>query len=172
MQRIQNNSVRRKSFRDTQEATFRRLQRDKVRKSHLTRAERDVLLAFLNHWFHHRHDGPVHPGRKKLAKRARVSLRMVNYTLAMLREFGVIEAVSFETGNCAEGMGMATEYTLDVWNLTILCAEDKDVLIDWRREFKMRYNGVQICRGVGGAKRAARNNYGTVIPFRVQGGDK
>ncbi|MFM7858597.1 MAG: hypothetical protein ACKO96_43420, partial [Flammeovirgaceae bacterium] len=66
---LQPNSVPRKSFRDAQEATFRRLQREKVRKSNLTRTEKEIVLAFLNHWFVHRHKGAVHPGRKKIAKR-------------------------------------------------------------------------------------------------------
>jgi hypothetical protein len=49
----------------------------------------------------HRHKGGVHPGRKKLAKRSGASLRAVNYTLALLRDFKVIEATAHATGNSA-----------------------------------------------------------------------
>lgn len=59
------------SFKDSQEYTLRRLVRGAVRKSPLTRDERDVTLALVNVWFHHRHGpkGYIHPGCQALAKK-------------------------------------------------------------------------------------------------------
>lgn len=162
---LQSNSVHRKAFRDTQEATFRRVQRENVRKSNLTRTEKEVVLAFLNHWFVHRQKGAVHPGRKKIAKKANASMRIVNYTLSMLREFQVIEAVAFERGNNGEGFGKATEYILDTSKLVGLCQLPRKALVTWRKANQGRNIGVQKCAASGGAKLAPRNNNCTVIPF-------
>lgn len=162
-------------FAKSREATFRRFYRDIVRRSHLTRAEKDVVLAFLNHWFEHRSKGAVHPGKKKLAARSRASLRTVKRTLAMLREFCVIEAIAFETGNSAEGFGKATEYTLDTEALTKLCRATKADLKWWRegqRGPETRKDGGPKDPTSGGAKKTPRNTSATIIPFPKQGGGK
>jgi hypothetical protein len=159
------------NFKDSREAHFRRDTRGWVRRSNLSRTEKEILLAFLNHWFVHRHDGPVHPGRKRLGGKAKASRRMVNYALAMFREFGVIDAVAHETGNSAEGMGLATEYTVDTTKLIDLCQMPKAALREWRKNAKIgepRINGVQNCTGSGGAKSAPRNNQCNVIAFPSQ----
>jgi len=110
-------------FTDSNEARFRRDVRADVRKGPFTKSERDVVLAFVNHWFQHRKSpkGFVHPGRTKLAKRAGVSIATVKRTLAMLRDNGAIVPVGY-----LEGLhGKATEYTIDTIALTELCAKKK-----------------------------------------------
>jgi len=117
------------TFKDSQEASFRRIIRQTIRKGPFTKSEREVVLAFINHWFHHRKStkGVVHPGRKKLAKRANVSIATVKRTLAMLRDYGVISAKAH-----LEGLhGNATEYTVCTIALTELCAKKKaDIRVD------------------------------------------
>lgn len=155
------------NFRDSKEATFRRYLREAVRESNLTRGEKALTLAFINHWFVHRHKGAVHPGRKKLAKRTGASLRAVNYTFNLLREFKAIEAVAYEGGNEAGAWGKATEYTVDTVRLLALCEASKAELQAWRKA-KMqpdpRNTGCKNARSKG-AKIAPRNNPCTVIPF-------
>jgi hypothetical protein len=161
------------NFKDSREASFRRVYRDVVRKSHLTRAEKDVTMAFLNHWFLHRHKGAVHPGKKKLAARSKASTPTVKRTLAMLREFCVIKAVAHETGNSAEGFGLATEYTLDTDALTKLCRTPKADLKWWRegqRGSKTGNIGGSKEPTSGGIKKNPRNNTALIIPFPKQGG--
>lgn len=161
------------NFKSSREAAFRRIYRDIVRRSHLTRAEKDVTMAFLNHWFLHRHKGQIHPGKNKLAARSKASLPTVKRTLAMLREFGVIEAVAFETGNSAEGFGKATEYTLDTEALTKLCRTAKADLKWWRegqRGSKTGKDGGSKDPTSGGIKKNPRNNSAIIIPFPKQGG--
>ncbi len=52
------------SFRDSNEAAFRRAVRDAIRKSALTKSEQAVTLALANLWFHHKAPkGVMHPGR-------------------------------------------------------------------------------------------------------------
>jgi len=117
------------SFKDTQEAAFRRVIRQAIRRGPFTKSEREVVLAFFNHWFQHRKNtkGVVHPGRKKLAKRAAVSIPTVKRTLAMLRDFGVIYAKAHLHGL----RGNATEYTVCTIALTELCAKKKaDIALD------------------------------------------
>lgn len=115
-----------KSFKDSQEAAFRRMVRDAVRKAAMTKGERDVTLAIVNYWFHHKGTGkPIHPGREKLAKRAGVSLRTVASTLAMLRAAGVLNPVS----NLKGGFKTATRYQVNVSALLSLCG------CDWLDDF-------------------------------------
>ena len=97
-------------FEKSQEAAFRRNLRRIITQSNLTRCERDITMALVNHWLHHRkkNDGVVHPGREKLAKRSGASLASVKRTLAMLRDAKVVRAVAH-----LEGRGRcATEYRL------------------------------------------------------------
>lgn len=160
-----------KDFASSQEAGFRRRTRDMVRKSNLTRAEKDILLAFLNHWFVHRHKGPVHPGRKRLAKKAGASIRAVNYTLAMLRDCGVLRPMAYATGNQAGERGKATEYEVDQIKLITLCEVPEALLKKARKGAKPVNTGCKIAR-FKGAKSAPRNNQCNVIPFRGQGEGK
>ena len=112
------------AFKDSQEAAFRRVVRGTIRKSNLSRGQRDVLLAFVNHWFHHKTkaDGVVHPGRTKLAKKSGASVETVKRTLDMLRRAGVLTAVAHLNGL----HGNATEYTVSVPHLIDLCGKSKD----------------------------------------------
>jgi hypothetical protein len=157
-----------KDFASSQEAAFRRTTRDTVRRSNLTRTEKEILLAFLNHWFVRRHKGPVHPGRKKLAKKAKASVRAVNYTLSMLRDFGVITAVAYATGNAGGEKGRATEYEVDTSKLLIMCAIPAKALKSIRKGANSGISGCKNAR-LKGAQIAPRNNNGTIIPFRIHG---
>jgi DNA-binding transcriptional ArsR family regulator len=151
-----NDSVRSNntSFKDSQEAALRRVIRAVIRRGPFTKSEKAVVLAFINHWFHHKSSakGVVHPGRKKLAKRADVSIRTVSSTLNMLRDHGAIIAVDRLRGLD----GKATEYKVDTVALTALCEKKKSDL---------RYYGAQNCTGGGRAKIAHRSYDVNVIPF-------
>lgn len=143
------------AFKDSQEASFRRVVRDRIRKGPFTKAQRDVTLAFFNHWFQHRNStkGVVHPGRKKLAKRTDVSIRTVASTFEFLRSHGVLIAVDHLNGL----YGNATEYQVSMPHLYDLCGKKKaDLSVD----------GVKNCTGAGRAKIAHRIN--NVLTFPSQ----
>lgn len=111
----------RKSFKDSQEAIIRRLIRNTVRKAELTKSERDIILALVNHWFHHRGTGkPIHPGRAKLARLAGVTEKTVSRTLGKLRAASVITPLS----NLNGGYRTATKYHLNIDALMTLCGAD------------------------------------------------
>jgi len=111
-----------KTFKDSQSAAFQRLIRSAIRNSTLTRGERDVTLAMINHWFHHNSGAKdyIHPGRKRIAKKARVSMRTTARTFAMLRAAGVLLPTEYLSG----GANMATHYQVDIMALTTLCGCD------------------------------------------------
>lgn len=125
------------SFKDSQEQAFRRLVRQSIRKGDFTKGERDVIIALVNHWFHHRAKGPIHPGREKIAKKAGVSVRTVASAMSMLRAAGVLNPVS----NLKGGHGAATRYSVNTYALFVLCG------CDWVDDF-VRGRG-QDCTVVG-----------------------
>lgn len=90
-----------------------------IQKGPFTKAQRDVTKAFFEHWFYHK-SGPknyVHPGRKKLAENAGVTIMTVARTLAMLRAAGIIMAI-----DAANGEGKKpTKYVVNVMALFTLC---------------------------------------------------
>lgn len=106
-------------FKDSSEAALRRLYRSAVRKSKtLTRCQRDVTLAWLNHWLHHKNKRqPIHPGKNKIMKAAQVSRRTMMETTRLLEAGGVLRPVRHERG----GRGKATEYAFNVHALMVLC---------------------------------------------------
>lgn len=142
-------------FKNSQEAAFRRVIRDMIKRGPFTKSERDVVLAFFNHWFVHRNGekGFVHPGRKKLAKRAQVTIKTVSRTLAMLRDNHAIQPVGHLNGL----HGNATEYTVSIEALRLLCEKSKADL---------RITVGQMSRPKGGTKCPAV--YGKVIIFPNQ----
>lgn len=153
-----------KAFAKSLEANFQRRLRALVRGSALTRAEKEVALAFLNHWFVHRHKGAVHPGRKKLVKRSKASLPTVKRTLAMLRHWRAITAVAR-----LEGLdGKATEYVVDPDCLEVLCKTHGDVLKAWRKAHNA-VNGGSNEPTQGRVKMNRRNNLCNDVYFHVQG---
>lgn len=105
------------AFKDSQEQAFRRLVRAAIRKGEFTKGERDVTLAVVNHWFHHKAKGKMHPGRAKMARQAKVTEKTVSRTFAMLRDAGVMVALTPLKGNRYK----ATEYVLNVVALMVLC---------------------------------------------------
>lgn len=109
-------------FKDSQEAAFRRIIRQAIRKGPFTKSHRDVTLALFDHWFHHK-SGPkgyIHPGRAKLAKKARTTEKTVSRCLASLRSAGVISPAGSLKGNRYQ----ATEYTVDPLALLVFCGCD------------------------------------------------
>lgn len=151
------------NFQNSQEATFRRVNRDMVRKSNLSRSEKEVTLAFLNHWFQHRRDEVVHPGRNKLGKRSGASLPTVKRTLLMLREWDAIFPVAHLYGQ----EGKATEYTVDLVRLGVLCEATKADLQAWRKAKagSARNNGGSNDPGCGRVKKNPRLYDCEIIPF-------
>lgn len=125
-----------KTFRDSTAHAFQRLVRSAISKSTLTRSQQAVTLALVNQWFHHKAKGEMHPGREKLADKARCSVRTVAATLSMLRAAGVIKATSYESGG-----RRATRYRLRFTPLLILCGAD---LPDWM-EGELRPIQMQNC---------------------------
>lgn len=110
-------------FRKSQEQATRNLIRQAVRSHRgFTKSERDVTLALINVWFHHKDgaEGYIHPGRRLLASRARVSQRTVTSLLARLRDAGVLVVLGHLNG----GPHMATQYAVNEMALLDLCAGD------------------------------------------------
>lgn len=131
----------RRRFTDSQTASIQRMTRSGIRKSEmLSKGERDVILALVNHWFHHRgkDGGRISPGRKKLAKVADVSIRTVASTLAMLRDAEVITVVARPNG---EGQ-KPTIYTLDLRMLWAFLGMD---LPEVKEGVLVPLTGVQNC---------------------------
>lgn len=128
------------SFKDSQEAAFRRLVRQAIRKGDLTKGERDVTLAIVNLWFHHRNGpkGYIHPGREKLAKSAGVTVKTVSRTLASLRAAGVLTPLNGVSG----GGKTPTHYTVNTHALLVLCG------CDWVDDFmRGRAQNVPLSNG-------------------------
>jgi hypothetical protein len=109
-----------KEFQSSQSAVFARMCRDAIRKSSLTKSQKEVTIVLVNIWFYHKGGKAVmHPGRKKVAKKARVSVRTVASTMDMLRAAGVLRVVSH-----AKGGRTSTRYKLKFAPLLILCGCD------------------------------------------------
>lgn len=101
-------------FKKSREAERQRYVRSiirKIKRDVLTKAERDVLMVLVNLWFYHKGgpNGFIHPGRKKIAKRANVSVVTVARALSRLRDYGVIDATMYEKGG-----RKATRYLVDI----------------------------------------------------------
>lgn len=144
-----------KQFKNSQEAAFRRIVRGKIKNGPFTKSERDVALAFFNHWFFHRTSSKkvIHPGREKLSKKSGVSISTVKRTLEMLREHKAIIAVGYLHGL----YGKATEYVVDIDALFYLCDMPKS---------EVRVNGGSNCTGQGRSKMNHRSC--DVVPFPSQ----
>lgn len=134
-----------KAFRDSHEAAYRRLMRWWVRKAPFTKAERDVTLALLNVWFHHR-NGPkkyIHPSRRKIAKTAGVSVKTVSRALDTLRMGGALVVMSDTKG----GRNTATRYRFDDLSLLAMCGVDIPEIVAAMTPIKR-----DICPGKNGQK--------------------
>jgi hypothetical protein len=160
------------NFKDSQEARFRRNCRDAIRRSQLTRTEKEIAICFLNHWFVHRHKGAVHPGRSKIAKRTGASIKTVSRTFALLRDCHVIEATAFLSGM----NGKATEYAVDTRFLFWLHKLDKATFRAFKaarlakEKQEASANGGTNVPGSGRVKMSRRNKPSNVIAFPKQGG--
>jgi DNA-binding transcriptional ArsR family regulator len=110
------------SFKASQEAAFRRVVREVIRDSYMSKGEQAVTLAVVNLWLHHRNGpkGHIHPGRERLARSAKVSVRTVASTLAKLREGGVLIVVARPRG---EGQ-KPTQYRVNLIEIFRFCGAD------------------------------------------------
>jgi len=77
----------------------------------LTNSEIKVLVQLINLWLYHRNGpkGYIHPGRKLVAKKAKVDSKTVSRALDLFRKLGLATAVKHLKG----GSGRATQYTLN-----------------------------------------------------------
>lgn len=133
-------------FKDSQENAFRRLTRQAIRSGIKNKHHRDVVLAIINHWFHHK-SGPkdyIHPSRSRIAKIADVSVRTVATVLSKMREAGVLIPVSTLNG----GRSFSTRYKVDHVALFVMCGKD------WTKRFLSAFSEVKALKGVV-IKRAA-----------------
>jgi hypothetical protein len=140
-------------FDDSREAAFRRELRARIRRGPFTKTERDVVLAFVNHWLQMRRasNGVVYPGRKKIAKKADASIRTVATVFRILRNARAIVPVAHLNGL----EGKATEYVVNVDALRDLCSLKS--VPEACRIARVPVYGAQNCTGPGRAKIAHRS---------------
>lgn len=117
------NAGGRKKFLASDHGQERSLARQAVNKAfregQFSRTERDVALAILNLWFHHRGAqmmGVIRPGRKYLAKHCGCCVRTVASVLKRLREANILLTIAY-----AKGGRRATQYRLDTHALMVWC---------------------------------------------------
>jgi hypothetical protein len=110
------------AFNSTPDGAFRKAVRDAIRKSYLSKSQQAVVVAVVNLWFYHRNGpkGHIHPGRTLLAKKAKVSVRTVATTLAMMRDGNALIAIGRLRG---EGQ-KPTQYRVDLRALFDFCGAD------------------------------------------------
>jgi DNA-binding transcriptional ArsR family regulator len=142
------------TFKDSKAFSFQKAIRADIRKSDMTRGEKDVTLAIVNLWFYHK-SGPkgfIAPGRAALAKKASVTERTVSRALAMLRAAGVLEATSNLNG---EGQ-KRTRYKVRMLPLMLLCGSDIPEWIEGDLKpyigAKMSRHSDEKCPATGGTK--------------------
>lgn len=112
-------------FKTSTEAAWRRVVRAAIRnadKGDLTKTEKDLTIAIVNLWFHHRNGprGYIHPSKKVLAKKAKCSVRTVATCLTKLRNVGALRPVSHMRG----GKGFSTRYKVNLRSLFTFCGCD------------------------------------------------
>jgi hypothetical protein len=115
----------RKSFSSTSEHEHRQFMRRAVRKAKISKNERDVVLALMNIWFVRKSDGEMHPGRKKIAKMAGVSIRTVASIMARMRETEALLVVSHGKGGRA-----STRYRMNLENLILFLGYEMPRVIE------------------------------------------
>lgn len=103
-----------KAFSDTHEHSHRQFMRRAVKKAKVSNNEKAVVSALMNIWFVRKGDGEMHPGRKKIAKMAGVSVRTVAAIMARMREVGALVVVSHAKGGRA-----STRYRMDLEKLIL-----------------------------------------------------
>lgn len=106
-------------FRKSAEFARRLMLRQAINKSQMTRSQKAIVTALLNLWLHHRNGkhGYIHPGREKIAKTVRASVRTVARAFKELRVGGVLIVHGRPNG---EGQS-PTEYTMDLVALLLFC---------------------------------------------------
>ena len=108
-----------KRYKDSDDAEFKRMVRTSIRKSEMTKSDRDITIALVNLWFYHKGGAKkyIHPGRKHLAKKAGVTVKTVSRCLARLRTAQIISPIKNPRG---EGQ-KPTQYTVNIHNLLVFC---------------------------------------------------
>ncbi len=102
-------------YRSSRDYAEKVLIRQIIRKSSLTRAQREITLAIVNLWFCHRNGqkGYIHPGREKIAKSTKASVKTVSRCMGILRDKGILQATQFLNG-AGEN---PTHYKVDIYQL-------------------------------------------------------
>jgi hypothetical protein len=101
-------------FKSSDEQKHRQFMRLQVRKAKISNNERAIITALMNVWFANKCKGHMHPGRKKIAKMAHVSIRTVASMMARMREAGALVVVSHANGGRA-----STRYRMDLEKLIL-----------------------------------------------------
>ena len=107
-----------RDFKGSDEYQMRRFVRRAIAQSDLTRAEKEITIAIANLWFHHR-NGPekiIRPGRKRLARQTKVTIKTVSRTFRALKSAGAITAIRNPRGGVKP-----THYTVNLPALMALC---------------------------------------------------
>lgn len=87
------------SYADSTLAAERRDMRRIIRGLPLSKNDAEILQYLVNLWFVHRNaKGYIHPGREKVAKKTRVSVRTVARAFEKFRRLGYIQAIRFILG--------------------------------------------------------------------------
>ena len=114
-------------YKDSADYAFKRMVRAAIRKSEMTKSDRDITLAIVDLWFFHKNGRKkyIHPGRRKLAKKAKVTIITVARCLAKLRAAGILTVIKNPRG---EGQ-KPTQYTVNIHALLVFCG------CDWLDEY-------------------------------------
>jgi len=110
------------AFAGSSEAAGRNAIRGMIKKSNLTRAEREVTIAIVNLWFNHRYGekGYIHPSASSLAKKTRFCSKTVMRCMWFLRDCGVLIVVPNDT----KGKRVAIRYKVDMIALHEVCESE------------------------------------------------
>lgn len=105
-------------FVNTAEAALRRVFRQAVKRSSMTRTEKEITMVILNLWLYYRHStGFIHPSKALIARRAKCSRASVKRCLQTLKTVGVLIVIRHAKG----GKRLAPHYLMDMSQLAEFC---------------------------------------------------
>ena len=121
-----------KEFKSSEEASYRRFVRQMIRKSDLTRAQKDITVFLVNLWFHHKSGSKkyIHPSVEMIGKKSNVGRWSVQTCLRLLRDSKALAPIKHQNG----GRNKAAQYEFNmIYLLKLCCPELHDVnqLPDW-----------------------------------------
>lgn len=98
-----------REFLNSDAAKERRSMRRTVRDLGLSKNDQEILQFLVNMWFSNRYvAGEIHPGRERVSKKVRLSVRTVARALAKFRDCGFLVPVQY-----AKGGRKSTRYTVN-----------------------------------------------------------